>query len=282
MCAWRIYSLIWMTHMNKAVSVPWMRQAHIRMTYKGNAHISLMKSQSYICVHDGFINSYEWHIWTRLPVSHECVMHTHQWHIKGNAHISRMKHHIYVCMKHLFTHMNETYEQGCQCHLNALYTHMFAWLFICDPDTYELVSLHRIWAISLCAPCLLHLCDMTHSYVLLSTFEKVAMQALRFHCVRHDSFISVTWLIYFCDMTHSYMSQWTFQKTAMQAPHFHCVYNDSLMCVTYLIYVCRSELFRRHNAGTSFSLCVPWLIYFCDMTHSYLWHNSFVCATWAF
>jgi len=34
---------------------------------------------------------------------------------------------------------------------------------------------------------LIHMCDMTHSYVW------------------HDSFICVTWLIHMCDMTHSYV-----------------------------------------------------------------------------
>jgi len=25
---------------------------------------------------------------------------------------------------------------------------------------------------------------------------------------------------------------------------------------------------------------VTWLIYMCDMTHSYVWHDSFICVTW--
>ena len=27
-------------------------------------------------------------------------------------------------------------------------------------------------------------------------------------------------------------------------------------------------------------LCVPWLIHMCDMTHLYVWHDSFICVTW--
>jgi len=27
-------------------------------------------------------------------------------------------------------------------------------------------------------------------------------------------------------------------------------------------------------------ICVTWLIYMCDMTHSYVWHDSFICVTW--
>jgi len=26
--------------------------------------------------------------------------------------------------------------------------------------------------------------------------------------------------------------------------------------------------------------CVTWLIHMCDMTHSYVWHDSFICVTW--
>ena len=27
-------------------------------------------------------------------------------------------------------------------------------------------------------------------------------------------------------------------------------------------------------------ICVTWLIHMCDMTHSYVWHSSFICVTW--
>ena len=27
-------------------------------------------------------------------------------------------------------------------------------------------------------------------------------------------------------------------------------------------------------------MCVTWLIDICDMTHSYVWHDSFICVTW--
>jgi len=37
---------------------------------------------------------------------------------------------------------------------------------------------------------------------------------------------------------------------------------DSFICVTYLIH------------------CVTWLIYMCDVTHSCVWHDSFICAAW--
>ena len=27
-------------------------------------------------------------------------------------------------------------------------------------------------------------------------------------------------------------------------------------------------------------ICVTWLIHMCDMTHSYVWHDTFICVTW--
>ena len=27
-------------------------------------------------------------------------------------------------------------------------------------------------------------------------------------------------------------------------------------------------------------ICVTWLIHMCDMTHSFVWHDSFICVTW--
>jgi len=27
-------------------------------------------------------------------------------------------------------------------------------------------------------------------------------------------------------------------------------------------------------------ICVTWLIHMCDMTHSYVWHDAFICVTW--
>ena len=34
-----------------------------------------------------------------------------------------------------------------------------------------------------------------------------------------------------------------------------------------------------HSTGDRGS-CVTWLIHMCDMTHSYVWHDSFICETW--
>ena len=39
---------------------------------------------------------------------------------------------------------------------------------------------------------------------------------------------------------------------------------------------------KRWKTGSpsfSFSICVTWLIYWCDMTHSYLWHDPCICVS---
>ena len=38
--------------------------------------------------------------------------------------------------------------------------------------------------------------------------------------------------------------------------------------------------FCRYSTCVKYSICVTWLIHMCDMTHSYVWHNSFICVTW--
>jgi len=59
----------------------------------------------------------------------------------------------------------------------------------------------------MCAPWLIHMCAMTHSYVWHDSFMcapwLLHMCAMPHPCVWHDSFICVTWLLHMCDMTHS-------------------------------------------------------------------------------
>jgi len=71
--------------------------------------------------------------------------------------------------------------------------------------------------------------------------------------VWHYSFKSVTWLIDMCDMM--------------------CVWHDSLMCATH-------NVWYESLICAAFSIiCVTSPIVMCDMTHSYVCHDSFICAT---
>ena len=111
----------------------------------------------------------------------------------------------------------------------------------------------------------------------------------------HDSFICVTWLIHVCDMTHSYVwhdsSMTTFSKISLDMTHsrvwhdsFICVTwlihddlfadllrHDSFMCVTQFVHMCNmTHLYVWHDSSKR----VTWLIHMWDMTHSYVWRDS--------
>jgi len=82
-----------------------------------------------------------------------------------------------------------------------------------------------------CATWLIHMCDMTHSYV------------------RHDSFICATWLIHMCDMTLSH------------------VRHDLFICMTIVSHeACASSTSSR--ACLQF-MRVTWLVHTCQVTRSY-------------
>ena len=137
--------------------------------------------------------------------------------------------------------------------------------------------------------------------------------------VRHDSLICVTWLIYMCDMTHLCGRQdsflWVSHDSLMDLSvmslnglhmnaHIHarnahmrransCVWHagicfygwqDSAICVMWLIYMCDMT---HSYVWLDSCVSVPWLIYSCDilnymcaMTHLYLWNDTFMCVTW--
>ena len=131
-------------------------------------------------------------------------------------------------------------------------------------------------------PCV---CDMIHSYVCDMTHSCGGHDP--FICVWHDSFICVQWRTYMCDMTHSYI--WPVSFICVRMSHGNetcecsiCVWYDSFMCATWLIHAvydtCEwvlSHIWMSHVYIYTYVICVTWLIHFCDMTHSYVWHDSF-------
>ena len=40
----------------------------------------------------------------------------------------------------------------------------------------------------------------------------------------------------------------------------------------------KSHIWMSHSC--LMNICVVWLVQMCDMTHSYVWHDSFICVTW--
>jgi len=102
-------------------------------------------------------------------------------------------------------------------------------------------------------------------------------------CVWHDSFIRVTWLMHMCDLTHSYVwhesficmtrpNDWDLREFCSSG----CVWHDSFIRVTWLIHMCDMtqsylwhDLFMRSAA-----------LDVCGMPHSHVWRDSFICVTW--
>jgi len=85
--------------------------------------------------------------------------------------------------------------------------------------------------------------------------------------VWHDSFISITHS-YVCDMTHS-------------CPLNYSTHN----CVTCLAHKCVIQLIHTREITHSYVwhdsfICATWLIHMCDVTHSSVWHDSFIRVTW--
>jgi len=93
----------------------------------------------------------------------------------------------------------------------------------------------------------------------------------------------VTWLI-MCGMTHCVI--WLVHVGLMCGCYEHlCVWERVFVCVctcmcvrvSILLYGCTR--LRSSSTCVVTHPCVPWLIYSCDMTHSYMWHDSFICVT---
>ena len=151
----------------------------------------------------------------------------------------------------------------------------------------------------LCGTRLIHvydmsMCDMTHWRV------------------RHDSCPCLTWLIYVCDVTHAEHKQFWEDRRL-----YHSLLRDKCLCGTRLIHVYDMSMCDMTHWRARHDSCprLTWLIYVCDvihaehrqfwedrrlyhsllrdkclcvtrlphvgdMTHVYMWHDSFTCATW--
>jgi len=110
---------------------------------------------------------------------------------------------------------------------------------------------------------LLHICDMTCSYVWHSVLS---------WDVKWDMFRSYGWHNFFNCMTR------LFQMYDMA---FSYVWHDFFICMTWLVHTCDmtswSEL-KWKMRHVSF-VCVTWLLHMCDVTSSYVWHDFVMCVT---
>ena len=163
------------------------------------------------------------------------------------------------------------------CDMTRMTWHPYVW-----HDSHD-VAHPYVWHDSFtCVTCLIHMCDMSHSYVRLIHLGTLLPQTspyndtrnpllLQYPSVWHDSFICVTWRI------HMYDSFWHHYHTRdpllLQYPS---VWHDSFTCATWRIHVC--DMTHSHVWHDPIT-CVKWPIHMCDMIDSHVWHDSFICLT---
>ena len=112
------------------------------------------------------------------------------------------------------------------------------------------------------------------------------------HVCQHDSFVCRKWLIHVCDMSHSYVMTIDIRVTCRILTHMwwllglwdmshSYVWHDLYLRVTWLIRTCDMTDTVQKYVGLTAFMCVTWRIHMCDMTHSYVWHDSSMRATYS-
>jgi len=159
-----------------------------------------------------------------------------------------------------------------------------------------------------------HICDMTHSYV-LGVYENPLVSVCHANTcdmphlyIWHDLFMYVTWPMYMSDMTHSYVWEdsfvyiWGVWKASDLGMPSQFLWHDKSIFLTWPIYV--SDMTHQYDWHDS-SMCLTWRIHYmcemahsrirgvggkllnsvfrvstCDITHLYVWHDAFRRVTW--
>ena len=117
---------------------------------------------------------------------------------------------------------------------------------------------------------LIHMCDMTHSYVWHDSFICVICLITQRHITR--VYVCITRVYVWHDSHISHMSSVTYDMT-------HPCGRQAYMRVTYLIHLCSMPHSRLWHDSFTYATS---LIHIRDMTHLHAWHDSFMCVTWLF
>jgi len=129
----------------------------------------------------------------------------------------------------------------------------------------------------------LYMCDMTHLYESTYWSKHTHMMATTiihdtthsyvwddaFIFSWHDLFICVTWLIHMCDMTDLYMCDMTHPyECTYRSKHTHMIVTTIIHDTTHS-YMWHDEF-----------ICVIWRIHIFVAWLIYVWYDSFICVTW--
>ena len=118
----------------------------------------------------------------------------------------------------------------------------------------------------ICVTCLVHMCDMTRSYVwydpsmcdMTHLYSYVHMCDMTRSYAWHNSFICVSWHVHVCDMTHPcatwliYMRDMTHANVWLDT----CVRESCLQWQAWLIHMCDIHMSDKTHAHLSRCVCV--------------------------
>ena len=106
---------------------------------------------------------------------------------------------------------------------------------------------------------------------------------------RNYTFISATWFFHVCDITRlKCVNIWESAASTVNRTSYSRIYrcDETYLCATtrldmwhltnlaYICVVCERAVYTANVAFISARI----LIYMCDMTHLYVWHDSFICV----
>jgi len=183
-----------------------------------------------------------------------------------------------------------------QCVLQLIFQNVF----LSSMETAWRTSFHNTVVIVRCCS----VCCSWHFWICFSAHNTTAWRVGRDNWTRGTPQWIVTWsclfasplrwLFHTCDVTHWYVCRDSFKcgtwlvfvsrDTAMNCLYWIvCIV---FMCVTWLIHMCDGSCFlveeHRDELSREAAFVRRRSSQACDMTHSYVWHDSFVCVAWLF
>ena len=142
----------------------------------------------------------------------------------------------------------------------------------------------------LCVTWLIVMCDMTPSYTWHDSFICVTwlivMSDMTPSYMWHDSFICVTWLLHTCDKTRDHMtrddSRWSAVSPRVMSVRCHSSAMSQKDDGTACEVPCHSDTALQTPFRRLFvvGVGVRESVYMRDLTHLYMWYDSFICVTW--